>query len=124
MTASFVSSSLRTGRLTFIWPLDSLQHCWLQCKCLEPPDLSDLIDTHEEVDSKLWSLSNPQSGQSVGNGGGAAHNSCCPILNFSLSVASGLIPGKSIWSHIWAPHIIQQLLGGFLVVVTGLDCES
>ena len=66
--ASFVSSSLRTGRLIFIWPLDSL---WGH---LEPPHLLDLDNTNEEVDAELWSLSNPWSGKGEGNRGAAAHN--------------------------------------------------
>ena len=39
---------------------------------LEPPDLSDLDDMDEEVDTKLWSLSNPWSGEGEGNMCGAA----------------------------------------------------
>ena len=72
--ASFMSSSLKTGKLIFKWPPISLQHQpW--CECLELPDLSDLHDTNEEVDGELWSLSNPQSGEGEGNMGGAAHRS-------------------------------------------------
>ena len=73
--ASFMSLSLKTGRLIFIWSLDSLQHWWLQFECLGPPDLSDLDDTDEEADTELWSLSNLQSGEGESDGGGAAHRS-------------------------------------------------
>ena len=72
--ASFMSSSLKTGKFIFIWPPISLQH-WLWCECLEPPDLSDLDDTDEEVDTELWSLLNPWSGECEGDGGRVAHMS-------------------------------------------------
>ena len=39
------------------------------------PDLSDLDDTEEEVDTELLSISNPQSGEGVGVG--AAQGSHC-----------------------------------------------
>ena len=45
---------------------------------LDPPDLSDLDDSDEEVNAVLWSLLNPQSGKREGERGGAAHNSHCP----------------------------------------------
>ena len=69
---SFVSSSLKTGWLIFIWPPDSLW-CWPQCVCLEPPDLSDLDDTDEEVDTELLSLLNPWYGEGEDDGGGPLH---------------------------------------------------
>ena len=45
-----------------------------------------------------------------------------PSLDFSLAVAPNLIPGTLSWGHVWAPPIVQQLLGGLLVVELGLDC--
>ena len=39
-----------------------------KCECLEPPDLSDLDDTNEEVDAELQSLSNPWYGEGEGDG--------------------------------------------------------
>ena len=78
MTASFVSSSLKTGRFIFIWPPDFLWHCWPWCGCLKPLDLSDLDDTDEEVDAELQSLSNPQSGNGKGGRGGLTHSPHCP----------------------------------------------
>ena len=82
--ASFRSSSLKTGRLIFKWPLDSLQHCQPWFECLEPPDLLDLDDTDEEVDTELSSLSNTQSGAGKGDGGVAACSSHC-LWPWSLS---------------------------------------
>ena len=54
--ASFVSLSLKTGRLIFKWPLDSQQGHWPWHECLEPPDLSDLNDTDAEVDGEVLPL--------------------------------------------------------------------
>ena len=76
--ASLVSSSLKTVRLIFVWPPDSLWGCQPWHECLEPLDLLDLDDTDEEIDAELWSLLNPWSGEGKGDEGGAAHNSCCP----------------------------------------------
>ena len=75
--ASFMSSSLKTGRLIFLWHPDSLQHHQLLFEYLESPDLLDLNDTNEEVDTVLESLSNLWSGEGKGDGGGVAHSSCC-----------------------------------------------
>ena len=72
---SFLSSSLKTGKLIFIWPLDSLQ-CWPWCICLEPPNLLECNDTNEVVDTKLQSLLNLQSSEGRHVGVGAAHRSC------------------------------------------------
>ena len=44
---------------------------------LEAPDLSDLVDTEEEVDTELPSLLHPQSSEGEGVGVGAAQGSCC-----------------------------------------------
>ena len=51
--ASFLSSSLKTGRLISMWCQGSWQ-CWPQCWCLEPPDLSDLDDTLKHVVWWRW----------------------------------------------------------------------
>ena len=79
--ASFMSSSLKTSRLIFIWPPDSLWHHQPWFECLEPTGITDLDDTDEEVDTELWSLSNPWSGpgEGDGGGGGAAHRSSSPL---------------------------------------------
>ena len=66
--ASLVSSSLKTGKLIFIWPPNSLGH-WPWFECLEPPDQLDLDDTNDEVDAELWSLSNPWSSEGEGDWG-------------------------------------------------------
>ena len=44
-----------------------------------------------------------------------------PSLNLSLTVAPDLFLSTLSWGHIWASHIMQQLLGGLLVMETGLD---
>ena len=75
--ASLLSSSLKTGRLIFIWPPGSLWGHWPWHGCLEPPRPSDIDATDEEVDAELLSLSNPWSDESKGDWGGAAHNSHC-----------------------------------------------
>ena len=73
---SFMSSSLKTGRLIFIGPPGSLWHQpW--CNCLEPPNLLDLDDTNEDVDTELLSLLNPWSSEGEGAEGCAAHRWCC-----------------------------------------------
>ena len=46
--------------------------------CLEPPDLSDLDETDEEVDTELLSLLKLQSGEGEGVRVGAAHGSHHP----------------------------------------------
>ena len=69
-----MSLSLKTGRSIFIWPPGSLQ-CQPQCACLEPPHLSDLDDTDEEVGTELLSLLNPSSSEGEGDRVGAAHRS-------------------------------------------------
>ena len=122
--ASLVSSSLKTGRLIFILPPDSLWGCQPWYECLEPPDLLDLDDTDEKVDPVLWSLSNPWPGEGEGERGGAAHNCHSPGLNLGLNVAPSLILGSLARGHVWAPPILQQLLGGLQVVGTSLDYES
>ena len=44
-----------------------------------------------------------------------------PDLNLSLTVAPNLAPGVLVSGQVWAPPIIQQLLGGLLVIETSLD---
>ena len=46
-----------------------------------------------------------------------------PGLDLSLAVVPNLVPGILVDSQVWAPPIIQQLLGGLLVMETSLDCE-
>ena len=43
-------------------------------------------------------------------------------LNLSLTVAPDLVPSTLSWGHVWEPPIVQQWLGGLLIVETGLDC--
>ena len=45
-----------------------------------------------------------------------------PGLDLGLTVVLNLILGTLAWGHVWAPPIMQQLLGGLLVAETGLDC--
>ena len=65
VTASFVSSSLKMGKLIFIWAPAS-PHCLPLWGCWEPSDKSDSNDIDEAVNTKLLPLSNPWSGD--GNG--------------------------------------------------------
>ena len=53
--ASFLSSSLKAGKLIFIWLPDSLWH-QPQCEHLVPLDLLDHDNTNEDVDTELLSL--------------------------------------------------------------------
>ena len=87
-----MSSSLKTGRLIFIWPPDSLWCHQPQCECLEHPDLLDLDDTDEEVDVELQSLLNPQSGEGKGDGVEL------PIVltSLGLCVMLGLSPSRMV----------------------------
>ena len=121
---SFVSSSLKTGRLIFIWPLDSWWGHWLWHRCLEPPDLSDLNGTDEEGDAKLWSLLNLWFGEGKVTGVGLPGTLITPGLDLSLAVVPNLILCTLSWGHIWAPPNMQQLSGGLLVMETGLDYWS
>ena len=74
--ASFMSSSLKTGKVVFIWPPDSLWHQpWY--KYLEPPDLLECDDTDEKVDTELLLFSNPWSDEGEGVRVGATHGSHC-----------------------------------------------
>ena len=118
--ASFVSSSLKTGRLIFIWPLDSLQSCQPWWGCLEPPNLLDLDNMDEEVDAELWSLSNLQSGEGKGDGGGAAHNSHCPwpqswphcgsptlfLVDWPGAMSGHLPSCSSCWEACWLQRLV------------------
>ena len=47
-----------------------------------------------------------------------------PGLDLSLAVAPNLIPGVLVGGQVWAPPIIQQLLGGLLVTEMSLDCKN
>ena len=64
VTASLVLSSLKTGRLIFIWPPGSLRGHWPWCGCLELSNPSDIDATDQEVDAELLSLLNPWSDKS------------------------------------------------------------
>ena len=44
-----------------------------------------------------------------------------PSLDLSLAVAPGFIHDGLAWGQAWAPPIIQQLLGGLLVMKMSLD---
>ena len=98
---SFVSLSLKIDKLIFIWPLDSWQGCWPQHGCLEPPNLSDLNDTDEEVDTELWSLLNPWSGKGEGDWGGVTCNSHCPWPQWQPHC--GTQPHS--WYTVLQPHL-------------------
>ena len=74
--ASLVSSSMKTRRFIFMWPLVSLGGWQPWHRCLEPPDTSDTDATDEEVDAELLSLLNLWSDKSKGDWGGATHNPC------------------------------------------------
>ena len=47
----------------------SSQHCLPHLEHLDPSDQSDLDNIEEVVNSELWSLSNPWSGEGEGNRG-------------------------------------------------------
>ena len=57
-------------------------------------------------------------------GVGLPINLIAPSLNLDLTVAPGLVHDALALGQAWAPPIIQQLLGGLLVVETSLDYES
>ena len=65
--ASLVSSSLKTSRLIFIRLPGSQWGCCPQHGHLNAPDLSDIDDTDDEVDTVLLSLSNSWSDESEGD---------------------------------------------------------
>ena len=93
MMASLVSSSLKTGRLIFIWSPGFQWGCQPWCGCLDPPDLSDCVDTNEAVDIELWLLSNPGSSEGEGNQGRVVHCYHC-LLPQSW-------PLCGTWPHSW-----------------------
>ena len=68
-----------------------MQHCWPQCECLEPPDLSDFDDTDEKF---MLNFNHSQTHDLVRV---KAAEVGLPIvlvaLGLSLSVMLGLIPG-------------------------------
>ena len=73
-----MSSSLKMGKLIFMWPLGFLRHLpwWGHW---EPSDLSDCNDTAEAVNKELLLLSNPWSGEGEGDWGSSfviIHNPC------------------------------------------------
>ena len=47
-----------------------------------------------------------------------------PSLNLSLVVVPNLTPGVLAGGQVWAPPIIQQLLGGLLVMEMSLDDKN
>ena len=47
-----------------------------------------------------------------------------PSLDLSLTVVPDLTPGVLVGGQVWAPPIIQQLLGGLLVMETSLDYKN
>ena len=85
MMASLVSSSLKTGRVIFIWPLGSLWGYQPWHGCLEPLDPLDHEDTDEAVDIELQPLSNLGSGEGEGSWVGAAH-CCCHLWPWSWAL--------------------------------------
>ena len=99
--ASLVSSSLKTGRLIFIWPPSSLWGCQPWCGHLEPPNPSDIDNTDEEVDAELWSLSNLWSDESKSDWDGATHNSYCLISGLWWYLTSLLV----YWSVARSGHL-------------------
>ena len=104
--ASLVSSSLKTGRLIFIWPPGSQQGYQPWCGCLNPSNLSDIDDTVDEVDAVLLSLLNPWSEESEGDWGRATHNSCCLWPQFQPHCGAGLTPAVLPEAQAGAPPII------------------
>ena len=47
-----------------------------------------------------------------------------PGLNLSRTVVPDLASGVLVGGQVWAPPIIQQLLGGLLVMEMSLDYEN
>ena len=112
---SFVSLSLKMGKLIFVWAPVSLCHLphW---ECWEPSDLSDCDDTDEAVDMELQMLSNPQSGEGEGDqvvsASGPFHIDCSP----SLSAASGVMVDGQNW-HCWGGLFGENHLDGRIWIV-------
>ena len=113
--AFFVSSSLKMGKLIFMWAPVSLCHLPHQ-ECCEPSDWSDWEDTEEAVNTELLSLSNPWSGMGEGGWGWNSLQShhCWP---WSLPLDNLLGDG---WGHklvpsgssFWGDSPSQQNLNG------------
>ena len=102
-----------------MWPLGSQQH-WPQCWCPEPPNLSHLDDTDQEVDTKLLSISNPWCGEGDGDGVMAAQGSHFLWLQSQLHcyaqphswiqcpmVTAGHLQS---FSSSWVPHFLWGLI--------------
>ena len=67
--ASFVSSSLKMGKLIFTWAPVYLC-CLPHWECQKPSNLSDCDDTNKVVNTELLLLLNPWSGEGEGGWGG------------------------------------------------------
>ena len=110
------------GRLIFIWPPGSWWEHQPWCGCLDPPDLSDLNDTDDEVDAVLLSLSNTWSDESEGDWGVATHNPCCLWPQFWSYCSTW--PCSCCHAPTGAPPIYWQSLGGWLTGGTSLGYEN
>ena len=120
--ASLVSSSLKTGRLIFIWPPGSLQGCLPQCGCLDPPIVSQTLKTlmmkltlcsyhsliHGLMRAKVTGVEPPITPVFFGLCSGHA-------------VAHNLVPAVLTEAQAEALPIIQQSPGGWLIMGTNLD---
>ena len=96
---SFASSSLKMGKLIFMWALVSLHH--QQCQeHQEPLDLSDCDDINEAVNTELLLLSNLWSGKSEGGWGG--------ISLWSLPCQLQSQPLCSLWGDGWWSNLHLQ----------------
>ena len=91
-----------------------MQGCQPWYRCLEPPNLSDIDDTDEEVDTEFWSLLNPQCDESKGDWGGATHNSHCPWPQSQPHCgAPDLIPGVLVGGPVMGTSHHSAAAGRF-----------
>ena len=90
------SSSLKAGKLIFIWAPVSL-HCLPHWECQEPSNLSDCDDTNEAVNTELLSLLNLQSGEGEGGWGGI---SLWSLLHWSWFQPLCSLQGDGWWSKL------------------------
>ena len=90
-------------------------------ECLNPPTLSDLDDTDDEVDTVLLLLSNLWSDKSEGDGVEQPITLIVSGPGSGLTAAHSLTPAVLHKALTRAPPIFQQSPGGWLIMGTCLD---
>ena len=135
--ASFVSSSLKTGKLILVWALVSLHHLPHQ-QCWEPSNLSDCDDTNEAFNTGLLLLLNLQSREGEGGWGGISlwsllcqlwSQPLCGLWGWLMvktaisrvvflgritcTVESEWLQGQQMWAWLpWPSHLYQAFCDG------------